>query len=316
MMEQFIAWLFGLLAAVVPGLGDDPGPQFNGYVEIDYLYVAPLAGGRITAIDVSEGQRVAAGERLVSLDASQQQAALLAAKAQVAAAEAALRNLETGGREDEIAVARANLMQAEADLQLAAETAERSARLYAQGIVAQSKRDKDQTALDVARARVAQLVAQLKVIELPARDAQQQQAEANLAAARANAEVARIALAERQVTAPSAGTVEKLFYSVGEVDAAGGPLLSLRTDGALKVKFYLPEAERSAYPVGATFRVSCDGCGAGMRATLSYMAADPQFTPPVIYSREARQRLSFMAEADVMGADLPPGQPVTLEPLP
>lgn len=315
-MDGFMAWVFGLLAALVPGLAADPGPRFNGYVEIDYLYVAPLAGGRITTVLVSEGQRVLAGEVLVSLDASQQQAALLGAEAQVAAAEAALRNLETGGREDEIAVARANLMQAEADLQLAHETAARSARLFEQGIVPQSRRDQDQTALNVAEARVAQLAAQLKVIELPARDAQQQQAEANLAAARANAEAARIALAERDVMAPVAGQVEKLFYSAGEVDAAGGPLLSLRPGGALKVKFYVPETTRSAYPVGSVFRVSCDGCRDGITATLSYLAADPQFTPPVIYSRDERQRLSFLAEADITGAVLPPGQPVTLEPMP
>jgi HlyD family secretion protein len=315
-MDQFMAWLFGLVAAVIPGVGDDGAQRFNGYVEIDYVYVAPLAGGRITDIAVAEGQRVLAGEVLVSLDASQQQAALAGAEAQVAAAEAALRNLETGGREDEIAVARANLMQAEADLQLAKDTAERSARLFEQGIVAQSRRDQDQTALNVAEARVAQLAAQLKVIELPARDAQQQQAEANLAAARASAEAARIALSERTLTAPTDAQVEKLFYSAGEVDAAGGPLLSLRPDGALKVKFYLPEAGRSAYPVGSAFRVSCDGCADGITATLSYLAADPQFTPPVIYSRDERQRLSFLAEAEIAGAALPPGQPVTLEPMP
>ncbi len=315
-MDQFMAWLFGLAAAIVPGLGDDATPRFNGYVEIDYVYVAPLAGGRITDIAVSEGQRVAAGDVLVSLDASQQQAALLGAEAQVAAAEAALRNLETGGRDDEIAVARANLMQAEADLKLAQDTAERSTRLFDQGIVPKARRDQDQTALSVAEARVAQLAAQLKVIELPARDAQQQQAEANLAAARASAEAARIALAERTLTAPADAQVEKLFYSAGEVDSAGGPLLSLRTDGALKVKFYLPEAGRSAYPVGSMFRVSCDGCPDSITATLSYLAADPQFTPPVIYSRDERQRLSFLAEAEIAGADLPPGQPVTLEPMP
>ncbi len=315
MMDQFMAWLFGLAAAIVPGLGDDGAPRFNGYVEIDYVYAAPLAGGRIMAIEVAEGQTVAAGELLVRLDSSQQQAALQGAEAQVAAAEAALRNLETGGREDEIAVARANLVQAEADLQLAKDTATRSARLFDQGIVTQARREQDQTALNVAEARVAQLAAQLKVIELPARDAQQQQAEANLAAARASAEAARIALAERDVTAPAAGQIEKLFFNAGEVDSAGGPLLSLRTEGALKVKFYLPEAVRSAYPVGAQFRVSCDGCGDGITATLSYRAADPQFTPPVIYSRDERQRLSFLAEATLSGADLPPGQPVTLEPV-
>lgn len=312
-MDQFMAWLFGLIAVLVPG--EDPGLRFNGYVEVDYVYVAALGTGRIDEIAVAEGDIVAAGDMLVRLDDRQQKVALEAAEAQVAAAEAALRNLETGGREDEIAVARANLTQAEADLKLAQGTAERSARLFEQGIVTQARRDQDQTALNVAEARVAQLAAQLKVIELPARDAQQQQAEASLAAARANAEAARIVLADREVAAPIAGQVEKLFFSAGEIGAAGTPLLSLRPDNALKVKFYLPEAVRTSYPVGTVFRVSCDGCGDGITATLASMASDPQFTPPVIYSRDERQRLSFLAEGELAGATLPPGQPVTLEPV-
>lgn len=313
-MDQFLTWLFGLLAAVVPGVGDHAALRFNGYVEVDYVYVSALGAGRIDGMAVAEGDPVAAGDILVRLDDRQQRVALEAAEAQVAAADAALRNLETGGRTDEIAVARANLTQAEADLKLAQETAARSEGLFAQGVVAQARRDQDRTALSVAAARVAQLAAQLKVTELPARDAQQQQADANLAAARANAEAARIELAERQVAAPVAGRVEKLFYGAGEIGAAGTPLLSLRPNGALKVKFYLPEAARIAYPVGTIFHVSCDGCGDGITATVSSMASDPQFTPPVIYSRDERQRLSFLAEATLAGAELPPGQPVTLEP--
>jgi HlyD family secretion protein len=60
--------------------------------------------------------------------------------------------------------------------------------------------------------------------------------------------------------------------------------------------------------------VSCDGCGDGLHGTLSYVAADPQFTAPIIFSRDERGRLVYLAEARLDGdAGLLPGQPVSVE---
>jgi HlyD family secretion protein len=59
--------------------------------------------------------------------------------------------------------------------------------------------------------------------------------------------------------------------------------------------------------------VSCDGCASGLTATISHFASDPQFTPPIIYSRDERNRLVFLTEAtmDQQSAVLP-GQPVSV----
>jgi HlyD family secretion protein len=83
---------------------------------------------------------------------------------------------------------------------------------------------------------------------------------------------------------------------------------------ALKVKFYVGEAERATLALGDTVGVSCDGCAEALTAQLSFFASDPQFTPPIIYSRDERMRLTFLAEATLeSGAGLLPGQPVTVE---
>jgi HlyD family secretion protein len=57
--------------------------------------------------------------------------------------------------------------------------------------------------------------------------------------------------------------------------------------------------------------VSCDGCAEGLTGTISFIAAEPQFTPPVIYSLEQREKLVFLVEArlDTPGA-IRPGMPV------
>lgn len=319
-MEEFfasvLAWLTGLIAVVIPGLAANEPPRWNGYVEADYVYAAPATAGQIETLAVREGDVVGKGDLLFTLKQDQQVALLDGAQARVTAAEANLANLTTGSRADEIDVIRASLSKAESDLSFAQDSSARSGKLFAQGVVTQAKLDQDRATLASAEAAVRQLQAQLKVAELPARDAQQWAAEANLAAARADAEKAKSDLGDRTVLAPAGGRIERLFFDEGEMAAAGTPVLSILPEGALKVKFYLPETARQQFALGDTLSVSCDGCPAGLTATVSYFASDPQFTPPVIYSRDERQRLSFLAEAVLATSALHPGQPVTLERLP
>lgn len=312
-MNEFLAFLAGLVAAVLPGFGEPAAPSWNGYVEADYVYVAAAAPGQIDAVPVTEGDRVAAGQVLVVLDRRQHSALAAAAEARVAAAAANLENLATGSRVDEIEVIRASLQKAEADRTLAEENAGRSRQLFTEGLAPQARLDRDLATLASAEAAVRQLEAQLKVAELPARDAQQVQAEANLAAARADADRARADLDDRAIAAPVAARVERLFFGPGETAGAGVPLASLLPDGALKVKFYVPGPQRPLLAEGMAVALGCEGCPAGIEAVITHFASDPQFTPPVIYSREERDRLSFLAEATLVpGAVLPPGQPVTV----
>ncbi|MEP7241486.1 MAG: biotin/lipoyl-binding protein, partial [Devosia sp.] len=189
-MSDFLAWVMGLLAAVIPGLGQPATPSWNGYVEADYYYAAAATAGPIAAIPVAEGQLVKRGDVLFVLDTSQQQAQYDAANARADAAEASLTNLQTGSRQEEIDVTKATLMKAQSDLSLAQVTLVRSQDLFNRGLEPAAKLDQDKATVRAAQAAVDQLQAQLKVQELPARDAQQIGAEATLAAAKADAETA------------------------------------------------------------------------------------------------------------------------------
>ncbi|HEY0918058.1 biotin/lipoyl-binding protein, partial [Devosia sp.] len=95
-MDQFLSWLAALAAALVPGFGAAPAVGWNGYVEADYVYVAPAAPGRIETLAVREGEAVAAGAVLFVLERAQQAALLRAAEARVAVAAANAQNLATG----------------------------------------------------------------------------------------------------------------------------------------------------------------------------------------------------------------------------
>jgi len=312
-MNSFFAWLMGIVAAVIPGLGHSGAPSWNGYVEVDYVYAAAPSAGTITSLPIAEGQQVKQGDVLFVLDPSQQQAQYDAAKARADAAEATLKNLQTGSRQEEIDVTKAQLSKAQADLNLAQQNLARSQDLYDRGLIAIAKLDAYKTTVQSAQSAVDQLQAQLKVQELPARDAQQIAAEASLAAAQADAVNARAALDNRTVTAPEAGRIERLFFKQGEVANAGVPVVSLSGADAMKINFYVSEIDRQKFALGQQVHVTCDGCADGLTATISHFASDPQFTPPIIYSRDERNRLVFQTEAILDNqSGILPGQPVSI----
>jgi HlyD family secretion protein len=66
--------------------------------------------------------------------------------------------------------------------------------------------------------------------------------------------------------------------------------------------------------LGSTLQVNCDGCAPGLTVEVSYIADGPEFTPPVIYSLENRQKLVYLIEARPMGdTGLKPGQIVDVD---
>lgn len=308
--------LLNLIAALAAalGLGQVPDGAWNGYLEADYIHVAPVSSGRITAIFAAEGDTVAAGAALVDLDTSAQVAALAAARAGVAQAQANLDNLATGSRDAEIAVIEASLKRALADRDLAQATLDRTQALSAKGEATTAKLQQDQSALAVATAQMEQLQAQLEVARLPARAAQRLAAEAALEVAKSQESAAQIALDDRSLTAPIAGVLDQRFYDPGEVAGAGAAILSLYDPARLKVIFFVPEAQRATLHLGDPVAVTCDGCPDGLRAQVTRIGAEPQFTPPILYSRDERGRLVFRAEALLaQNPGLSPGQPVSLD---
>ena len=63
-------------------------------------------------------------------------------------------------------------------------------------------------------------------------------------------------------------------------------------------------------------RVTVDGVRDPFIGKVSYISPRAEYTPPVIYSREARDKLVFMVEAvfdPATAAKLHPGQPVDVQ---
>ncbi|WP_417271340.1 HlyD family secretion protein [Celeribacter sp.] len=313
-MADLPSWLVSIIAAVYPGINPPPPYMYDGYVEADFVYAAPAATGRIVTLVVSEGEAVSEGALLFALDDGKQQATLRSAQAGSAQAQAQLENLATGAREAEAEVLRASLEQARVALNIAQTRLERSEALFERGSVATATVEDQRAAVDEAAANVMRLEAELRVAELPARDAQRLAAEAAVDAAAAQVDLAQSALDDRRVYAPVSGQVERVYYETGEVAGAAAPVVSLLQVDAMTALFFVPEADRADLSAGDVVAVSCEGCAEGLTATITRMASDPQYTPPILYTAEQRGRLVYRVEAKIeAGAALRPGQPISVD---
>ncbi|OCW57794.1 HlyD family secretion protein [Hoeflea olei] len=287
-----------------------PAPLAVGYVEGEYVLVAPIEAAQIVDLAVVRGDRIAADQPLGRLERRDAEIAVAQAEAALAQARSQLANLKQGKRPEEIASIEAALGSARAQAAEAGRVLNRQKDLLSQGISTQATFDSASTTLELAQAKVAELEANLAVARLPARSDEINAAQAAVGQAEAVRESAEWRLAKRTLSIPRAGVVSDIIRNAGEVAGPQAPVLSVLPDGALKLRLYVPEPALSSLRVGTHLQVRCDGCGEGMTATISYISTDPEFTPPVIYSLENRQKLVYLVEArpDDDAWALAPGQ--------
>ncbi len=290
-------------------------PLATGYVEGDYDLIAPVAVAQVEAVEVARGAKVKAGTVLVRMERRDADIALAQANAAVAQAQSQLADLRQGRRPEEIDVLKAALASAKAQAENAARELDRAQSLNDRGVAPQSNLDSARTALDVAQAAVAQAAANLAVAKLPARPDQIAAAEAALAQAKAARDAAAWQLGQRTLFAPAEGEVTDVLRHPGEIAGPSSPVITFLPKGAVKLMLYLPETSLSAVHLGMRLTVHCDGCGAGETATVTYISDQPEFTPPVIYSLQNRQKLVYLIEArpDAGAQQLQPGQIVDVD---
>ena len=302
----------GILAACS---GDRPA-TYQGYVEGEYVHVASPVGGRLERLLVQRGQTVEAKAQLFELEADQEIAAKRQADEQLKASQAQLADLRVGRRNPELDVAKAQLAQASAGEQQAAQQLKRDEAQFEVGGIPRAQLEDSRANHAIKAARVRELQGQLDVSRLPARGDQIRAQDAQVAAARAASSQSDWRLEQKHVSATQGGLVVDTLYREGEWVPAGSPVVRMLPPKNVKVRFFVPQPVVGGLKPGRNLNVRCDGCEAEVPATVSYIATEPEYTPPVIYSNETRAKLVFMVEARPSAENagqLRPGQPVAVK---
>ena len=121
---------------------------------------------------------------------------------------------------------------------------------------------------------------------------------------------------QKKQAAQQAGLVYDTLFRQGEWVAAGQPVVVLLPPQNIKVRTFVPQARVGSIHHGDPVQVTVDGVEKPFIGKVSFISPRAEFTPPVIYSRESRQKLVFMIESVFdpgVSVNLNPGQPVDVK---
>ena len=301
------------LALALAACGAPPDPALQGYAEGEFVRVAAPFAGTLVRLDAQRGARVEAGAPLFVLESENETAARREAEDRMKRAQALLENARKGRRAPEIDAIRAQLAQGQSAAALSTTELRRQDDLVAKGFVSRQRLDEARTAVERDRARVDELKAQLATAQLASRPDEIRAAEAEASAAAAALAQADWRLRQKTAVSTVAGVVTDTLFVPGEWVGAGQPVVTLLPPANLKARFYVPEPRLGSVKVGQAVELRCDGCAAAVRATVTWISPQAEFTPPVIYSKESRAKLVYLVEARPSPADagrLKPGQPL------
>lgn len=310
--HRLVSLALGL--ALLAGCRDD-APQALGTLEFDRVTLPAPAAERIVAIDVREGQPVAAGDRLVTLERTRTQAQAQAATAQAQRQAEALAELQAGARSEDIRRIRANLDAAQAQARDASAYYARLQPLGARQLVAAAEVDRARAAAGNAQAQVRAAQAALDELLHGTRQEQIAQGKAALRAAQAQAEAEQVTLRKLDLVAPRAGRIDAIPYKLGDQAPVGAPLVVMLVGQAPYARIYVPEPIRAGVAVGQRARVFVDGRDQAFEGTVRMIRSEPTFTPYYALTGEDAARLSYLAEIqlDAAAGELPAGVPVRVE---
>lgn len=306
-----------LLALAGTACNSPPDNAYPGYAEGEYVRLASPLAGTLVRLHLRTGDRPAAGAPAYALEQASETAARQEAQSRLDRAEALLADLRKGARSDELAAIAADLKAAQASLALSLASLERDRKLFAQQFIARARLDQSIAVAAADRAHVDQAAARLRTAHLSSRTDQVAAAEKEVEAARAQVAQAQWRVDQKVQSVPAAGVVSEVNFRLGEWVPAGAPVLALLPPANIKARFFIPEELLGRLRIGQAATIACDGCPAPLRARITFISPQAEYTSPLIYSKENRSALVFMVEATPdprQAAALHPGQPVTVTP--
>ena len=273
-------------------------PRAFGTVERDRLTLSAPVNEVIAKVNVHEGQFVNMGDVLLSFDTRSANANVAQKLAQLQQSQAQLAEMLNGARIEEIDRAKASLAGASASVIETQQNYERTVRLFDTRVFTQADLDSARAARDTALAQQAQAKQSLAELENGSRVEQIDQAQANVAAAKAALDAAQKALSDLTLVAARDAYVDTLAWREGDRVAAGTQVLSLLARDKPYVRVYLPATALDKIKVGSEVKIWVDGRDTSVKGIVRNIRSQPAYTPFYALNERDRARLMYLTDID------------------
>jgi HlyD family secretion protein len=248
----------------------------NGRIEATQLDVSSKYAGRLSEVTVDEGNSVTQGQVIAKLTSPEDEAQLRAAQANVQSGNNALTAAEA-----EITSRQSQLDYSKTDLA-------RGQELIKTGFITKQSFDQRRRNFDAAAAAVA------------AATAQRDQAKSAIKNSEAEVERVQSIITDLTLLSPRNGRVQYLLARAGEVVAAGAPIVTILDLTDVYMTIFLPAADAGKLSIGDEARIILDPVpDFVIPAKVSFVAADAQFTPKTVETKDERTKLTFRIKLQI-----------------
>lgn len=248
----------------------------NGRIEATQVDVSSKYPGRLSEVTVEEGSTVTKGQVIAKITSQEYEAQLRAAKADVQKAN------------DALAAAEAEITSRQSALEFAKSDFERGQELMKTGFITKQVFEQRKRNFDSAVAAVKSFTSQ--------RD----QALSQIANSEAEVDRVQSIIDDLTLVSPRFGRVQYQLARAGEVVAAGAPIVTILDLTDVYMTIFLPAAEAGRLAVGDEARIILDPVpDYVVPASVSFVAADAQFTPKTVETADERAKLMFRVKLKI-----------------
>ena len=266
-----VAWWLLSKPKLPPGFASG-----NGRLEATQVDIAAKYGGRLKSVDANEGDTIEAGQVVATIDTEPLEAQLRAAQAKIKEAQ------------DNMRTAQAQVRVKKSEVDYAEKQYKRSKQLVTTGAVSGQEADVDLARAEAARAALVGVQAQV-VASQSAIDAQT-----------AESERFKALIADNTLRSPIRARVQARLAEPGEVVAPGGKVLSTLDLSDVFMYVFLPTNVAGKLALGADARIVLDALpGFPVKAQVSYISPNAQFTPKTVETAEERHNLTFRVKLQI-----------------
>lgn len=287
---------------------------YSGTIEATQFHLSFQVAGQVARVLFDEGHAVAAGDLLAELDTRELQARHDQAKANYERSQAGLKALlaqldeiKTGNRPQDVERARQAYLSAQAVMEEARKNMQKYQRLFQNGTVSEKEWDAVRLRYDVTlhdyerNAEAYDLAKEGSRSEtLDAARANAEGAKAQLAAADAAWQQAKIQLSYGQLKAPTVGIITSRNLERGEVVAPDQEVMTMADLSMVDLKIFVDETEIGKVKPGQPVEVRVDTFPDKVfKGNVSYISPEAEFTPKMIQTHKERVKLVYLVKVSI-----------------
>ena len=285
---------------------------YTGTVEVTKVDITTKTNGYIESLTVKEGDKVAAGELIATIDKKDLAMQLDRDRAAWEKAKVQLIDLEKGARAEEISSSAANVASLVSIHEKASADYKRYQALYESGAIAQQTLDNAKSAaevayqnLQVARENEKLLLAGSRSDVILAQKLEVERSEAVLKAS-------QVAYQDREIYSPINGTILSKNFEQGEYMNVGNAVASLADLSDCWVKIYIPATELAKVKLGQSAKILVDAYPKeDFNGRITEISDKAEFTPRQSITKHERANMVFAVKVAIENHDgvLKPGMP-------